>query len=123
VSEQAPRLLNEGLEVPEVGRRVGILANTLHKALRTDKEAPLGYGTTRTLERVAAAIGMLDGTAFEFERVPRTYPMGGSSLLLSGINKIYTMPEGFYPIETIFLLLALMALARIPSAFGTDQAV
>jgi hypothetical protein len=34
VSEQAQRLLNEGLEVPEVGRRVGILANTLHKAIR-----------------------------------------------------------------------------------------
>ena len=33
-SEQAQRLLNEGLEVPEVGRRVGILANTLHKAIR-----------------------------------------------------------------------------------------
>src|SRR5262249_17150466 len=25
------------------------------------------------------------------------------------------MPEGFYPLESIFLLLALMALARIPS--------
>ena len=24
------------------------------------------------------------------------------------------MPEGFYPLESIFLLLALMALARIP---------
>jgi hypothetical protein len=35
--------------------------------------------------------------------------------LLSGIGKLFTMSEGFYPIETIFLLLALMALARIPS--------
>ena len=31
---QAQMLLNKGLEVPEVGRRVGILANTLHKAIR-----------------------------------------------------------------------------------------
>jgi transposase-like protein len=34
VSQQAQMLLNKGLEVPEVGRRVGILANTLHKAIR-----------------------------------------------------------------------------------------
>jgi hypothetical protein len=33
--------------------------------------------------------------------------------LLSGTEKIYTMPEGFDPIETIFLLLALMALAQL----------
>lgn len=35
--------------------------------------------------------------------------------LLSGIDKPFTMAEGFYPIETIFLLLALRALARLPS--------
>ena len=34
VCQQAQMLLNKGLEVPEVGRRVGILANTLHKAIR-----------------------------------------------------------------------------------------
>jgi hypothetical protein len=31
---QAQALLNDGQEVPEVGRRLGILANTLHKAIR-----------------------------------------------------------------------------------------
>ena len=31
--QQAQVLLNERLEVPEVGRRVGILANTLHEAI------------------------------------------------------------------------------------------
>jgi hypothetical protein len=83
----------------------------------------MGYGTTRTLERVAAAVGMLDGAPIEFERV-QDVPDGGvlfalpallENGLLSGSDKIFTMPEGFYPIETIFLLLALMALARIPS--------
>jgi len=34
VCAQAQGLLNEGLEVPEVSRRLGLLANTLHKALR-----------------------------------------------------------------------------------------
>jgi len=83
----------------------------------------MGYGTTRTLERVAAAVGMLDGAPIEFERV-QDVPDGGvlfalpallENGLLSGTDKIFTMPEGFYPIETIFLLLALMALARISS--------
>jgi len=83
----------------------------------------MGYGTTRTLERVAAAVGMLDGAPIEFERV-QDVPDGGALFalpallengLLSGTDKIFSMPEGFYPIETIFLLLALMALARIPS--------
>jgi hypothetical protein len=83
----------------------------------------MGYGTTRTLERVAAAVGMLDGAPIEFERV-QDVPDGGvlfalpallENGLLSGTDKIFSMPEGFYPIETIFLLLALMALARIPS--------
>jgi Transposase protein len=86
----------------------------------------MGYGTTRTLERMAAAIGMLDGAPIEFERV-QDVPDGGvlfalpallENGLLSGTEKIYTMSEGFYPIETIFLLLALMALARIASLEG-----
>jgi len=34
VCQQAQMLLNKGLEVPEVGRRAGILANTLRKAIR-----------------------------------------------------------------------------------------
>lgn len=83
----------------------------------------MGYGTTRSLERMAAALGMLDGAPIAFERV-QDVPEGGvlcalpallENGLLSGIGKLFTMSEGFYPIETIFLLLALMALARIPS--------
>jgi transposase-like protein len=34
VRQQAQTLLNKGLAVPKVGQRVGILANTLHKAIR-----------------------------------------------------------------------------------------
>jgi hypothetical protein len=75
------------------------------------------------LERVAAAVGMLDGAPIEFERVADV-PDGGvlfalPALLLNGLlnssREIFSMPEGFYPLESIFLLLALMALARIPS--------
>jgi transposase-like protein len=37
VCQQVQALLDQGLEVPEVGRRVGILANTLHKAIRSGR--------------------------------------------------------------------------------------
>ena len=39
VCQRAQILLDKGLQVPEVGRRVGILANTLHKAIRAGRLA------------------------------------------------------------------------------------
>jgi hypothetical protein len=75
------------------------------------------------LERIAAAFGLLNGAPIEFERVADV-PEGGvlfalPALLLYGLldksREIFSMPEGFYPLESIFLLLALMALGRIPS--------
>jgi hypothetical protein len=83
----------------------------------------LGRATTRSLERVAASVGMLNGAPIEFELV-KDVPDGGvlfalPALLLLGLlsksREMFSMPEGFYPLESIFLLLALMALARIPS--------
>jgi hypothetical protein len=66
---------------------------------------------------------MLNGAAIEFELV-QDVPDGGVLLalpallllgLLSKSREMFWMPEGFYPLESIFLLLALMALGRIPS--------
>ena len=66
---------------------------------------------------------MLNGAPIEFELV-KDVPDGGvlfalPALLLLGLlsksREMFSMPEGFYPLESIFLLLALMALARIPS--------
>ena len=66
---------------------------------------------------------MLNGAAIEFEQV-QDVPDGGVLLalpallllgLLSKSREMFWMPEGFYPLESIFLLLALMALGRIPS--------
>ena len=149
VCQQVQGLLDQGLTVPEVGREVGILSNTLHKAIRAgrlrpgkkkdlsddaiastksersiaDIQAPLGRATTRSLERVAASVGLLNGAPIEFELV-KDVPDGGVLLalpallllgLLSKSREMFSMLEGFYPLESIFLLLALMALARIPS--------
>ena len=75
------------------------------------------------MERVAASVGILHGAAIEFELV-KDVPDGGvlfalPALLLLGLlsksREMFSMREGFYPLESIFLLLALMALGRIPS--------
>jgi hypothetical protein len=72
---------------------------------------------------MAASLGRLDGAPIEFEAV-NDVPDGGvllglPALLQNGLllhsREMFSMPEGFYPLESIFLLLALMALARISS--------
>jgi len=40
VCQQAQGLLDQGLTVPEVGRQLGILSNTLHKAIRAGRLRP-----------------------------------------------------------------------------------
>lgn len=86
----------------------------------------MGVATTRTLERVAAALGQLQEAPIRFESVS-DIPQGGVLLALPALISIgllkhtkdfFSLPPGFYGIETIFLLLALMALARIKSLEG-----
>lgn len=81
----------------------------------------MGYGATRSLERVAAAMGLLEAAPIEFE-TGQDIPQGGVLLavpallsvgLLRHSEKFYQLPKGFYGASSVFLLLALMALARI----------
>ena len=83
----------------------------------------MGYATTRPAQRVAAAMGVLTTAPIEFE-VACDVPKGGvllapPALLAVGLLRhtpaLYNLPPGFYGIASIFLLLALMALARIKS--------
>ena len=82
----------------------------------------MGNGATRRLERVAAAMEDLGVAPAQFEAA-RDVPQGGvlwalPALLATGLlrftEQFYALPKGFYGIDSIFLLLALMALARIP---------
>jgi len=149
VGRRAQALLDGGKSVPEVGRELEVLPNTLHKAIRcgrlhqaksdrtvtevlvstkshrseTDSSAEMGYATTRPLERVAAALGALEAAPIQFEPAV-DIPNGGvllalPALLANGLlhhtRDLYALPKGFYAIESIFVLLALMALARIKS--------
>jgi Transposase protein len=83
----------------------------------------MGYATTRSLERVAAAMGALESAPVQFEAAQDVCHGGVllalPALLATGLlrftQQFYALPKGFYGIDSIFLLLALMALARIPS--------
>jgi hypothetical protein len=83
----------------------------------------MGNGATRSLERVAAAMGELESAPVEFHPTCDV-AQGGVLLalpallaegLLRGTPEFYRLPPGFYGLESIFLLLGLMALARIRS--------
>lgn len=83
----------------------------------------MGYATTRSAERVAAAMGGLASAPIQFETACDV-PKGGVLLALPALLAVgllrhtaalYQIPQGFYGIASIFLLLALQALARIKS--------
>ncbi len=86
-----------------------------------DASAPMGVGATNTLDRVAASLGGLDEAAVQFEPV-LDVPNGGVLLaipalvavgLLAHTEKHFKLPKGYYGLQSIFLLLAFMALARM----------
>ncbi len=83
----------------------------------------MGKGATNTMDRVAASLGLLTGVDPHFElsldvtnggvlfAIPALLACG----LLKNISKHFNMPTGYYTLENIFILLGLMALARIKS--------
>ncbi len=88
-----------------------------------DGEAALGVATTRLEERLLASLGQLQGAAIRFEAVSDV-PGGGvlcalPALLVLGLlrhsQKNFSLPPGYYPLETIFLVIAFLALARVRS--------
>jgi len=84
----------------------------------------MGYGATRVEERVAASLGLSPSSASIEFCGGQDIANGGvllalPALLLMGLlehESKYALPRGFYGLTSIFLLLALTALARIASA-------
>lgn len=83
----------------------------------------MGVAATNTIERVAASIGALNAIRPMFQPA-MDIPNGGVLLALPALlsqgllrhtDKFFSLPSGYYGIDSIFLLLALMALARIKS--------
>jgi hypothetical protein len=88
-----------------------------------DHGAALGVATLRLDERVAASLGQLAAAPIRFEPAS-DLPHGGAlcalpALLVLGLLRHsaehFALPPGYYPLETIFLTLAFLALARVPS--------
>ena len=88
-----------------------------------DSQAPMGYGTTRWLDRVLASCGLLISADLRFVCADDV-PQGGvlcalPALLTEGLlrhtRRLYSLPAGYYPLESIFLYLALLTLVRCPS--------
>ncbi len=81
----------------------------------------MGMGATNTLDRVAASMGLVQGVSLEFQR-SLDVASGGvlfalPALLACGLlrhtNRHFSLPRGYYRLDSLFLLLALMALARL----------
>jgi hypothetical protein len=79
--------------------------------------------TTRLDERLLASVGKLQAAPVEFELVSDV-PKGGvlcalPALLVLGLlkhtRKLFSLPAGYYPLESIFLAIAFLALGRVKS--------
>ena len=98
-------------------------SSTLSERSLADSQAAMGYGTTRRLDRVLASCGMLLSAELQFvcaDDVPQAGVLCAlPALLTEGLlrhtRSLYTLPAGYYPLESIFLYLALLALVRCPS--------
>ena len=147
---QAQQLLNEGLSRAQVSAELEVKIDTLRKALndgrltalgqstdtssraactqseRTQADAQageqIGVGATNTLDRAAAAMGLVDGVKSRFQAC-LDVPMVGllcalpailANGLLSGIDKLGKV-QGYYSLTQILLVLVFMMLARIRS--------
>lgn len=86
----------------------------------------MGRGATNTLERVAASLGELIAVKPQFTTaldissggVLLALPALLASGLLQNLSAHFQLPKGYYGLDSIFLLLALMALARIKNIEG-----
>ena len=83
----------------------------------------MGMGARNVLDRVAASVGELTAVAPVFQAAADV-PNGGVLLALPALlavgllhqaHRYFQLPKGYYGLESLFVMLALLALARLPS--------
>jgi prepilin-type processing-associated H-X9-DG protein len=83
----------------------------------------MGVGASNVLDRMAASVGDLTAVEPSFQAVCDV-PNGGVLLALPALlaigllhqaEKYFQLPKGYYGLESLFLMLAFLALARLPS--------
>ncbi|MCP5087456.1 MAG: hypothetical protein GY952_11715, partial [Rhodobacteraceae bacterium] len=98
-------------------------ASTKSERNAIDSKAPIGMGATNTLDRVAAMVGNITEVPLDFtasESGPNAGVLFALPALLSigllhKVRNYFQLPNGYYGLSSIFVLLAFMALARIKS--------
>jgi prepilin-type processing-associated H-X9-DG protein len=97
------------------------IASTKSERSREDAAAPMGVGATDTGLRVLASIGKLSCAPASFDAPCADVRCAGvllalPALLVCGLlkhsSRFFALPKGYYGLESIFLLLAFMALCR-----------
>ncbi len=83
----------------------------------------MGVGASNVLDRMAASVGELTSVEPVFQAVADV-PNGGVLLALPALLAVgllrhahhyFQLPKGYYGLESLFLMLAFLALARLPS--------
>ncbi len=111
------------LHKPSKKKDLGAALSTKSQRSGEDAAAPMGVGADNVLDRMAASVGELTAVEPVFQAVSDV-PNGGVLLALPALlavgllhqaHKYFQLPKGYYGLESLFLMLAFLALARLPS--------
>lgn len=119
-----PETLRKAMQKGKLRKKSAVVeSETTTKSQRSfhDSKAAMGVGATNILDRIAASFGKLKEMKPVFKNA-LDIPNGGVLLALPALllNNLLTytreqfkLPKGYYGVQSVFILLAFMALARL----------
>jgi transposase len=120
---QQGRLFRKGIEKEDEKAPGVLVAKTKSDRAILDSKASMGIASTRENDRVLAALGELTEAIPEFKSNIDVKSAGVllslPALLMNGLldhsDQIFSLPKGYYGMQSIFIILAFSALLRIQS--------
>jgi len=120
---QKGRLFRKGIEKKDEKEPGVLVAKTKRDRAILDSEASMGIACTRENERILASLGELTEAIPEFRSNIDVKSAGVllalPALLMNGLlehsDHIFSLPKGYYGMQSIFIILAFAALLRIQS--------